>query len=234
MQFETSLFNFDSALYAPFACTEEEPRVFEAFSKHSNHAVEDARQLADSDFFFLVDEEEQREEDAKPFIIHEDKIFEEEGSPVYSDEPLQKEGTLDYSSAPASSSGSDLSPQRHFIEEDLSNVNLNEFVDDMLGSKPSVLGYGNSFRMKTSKAKDCGRRRNRKTKEQILVLEAEYARNPKWTRAFVLDLAAALKLQEAQVYKWNWDQRKKLMSEEQQAEEAFGSREAYEDLAQCF
>ena len=235
MQFETSLFNFDSAaasLFIPFAFPEEEHHEPEAMIRHPSEAsAPDARQLADSDFFFLV-EEEQKQQEEEAYILNSNKLFEEE-IPLSFYEP-QKDGTQDDSSAPVSSSGSELSPQRHFSEEDLSNVDLNDFVDDMLGSKPSVLGFGNSYRMKTSKARDNGRRRNRKTKEQILVLEQEYARNPKWTRSFVLDLAAALRLSEAQVYKWNWDQRKKNMSEEQRTEEMFGSRSAFDALAQHF
>ena len=229
MQFENSLFNFDSAaisLFTPYSFPEEH-HDFEGMVRHSDEAP-DARQIADSDFFFLV--EEQHEEEA--CVLNSDKLF-EEGIPLAMDEP-QKDGTQDDSSAPVSSSGSEHSPAKHFCEEDLANVDLNDFVDDMLGAKPSVLGFGNSYRMKTSKARDNGRRRNRKSKEQILVLEAEYARNPKWTRSFVLDLAAALRLSEAQVYKWNWDQRKKHMSEDQKAEEIFGSRSAYEALAQHF
>jgi len=48
-------------------------------------------------------------------------------------------------------------------------------------------------------------KRRRKNKEQVKVLAHEYAKNPKWTRAFMKDLAKKTGLKASQVYKWNWD-----------------------------
>ena len=92
--------------------------------------------------------------------FNEEKLFdeEEEETPLSPSVPTQDE-----SSALCSSNGSELSPVRDFLEEDLSNVNLNDFVDDMLGSKPSVLGVGNSYRMPAGKGRMRRPRRSRKT-----------------------------------------------------------------------
>lgn len=48
--------------------------------------------------------------------------------------------------------------------------------------------------------------KKRKSKEQIKALEAEFAKNNDWTKEFMNELAAELKLDPAQVYKWHWDQ----------------------------
>jgi hypothetical protein len=51
--------------------------------------------------------------------------------------------------------------------------------------------------------------RRRKNKEQVKILQNEYTKNNNWTRAFMKDLAKKVGLKASQVYKWNWDQKKK-------------------------
>ena len=53
------------------------------------------------------------------------------------------------------------------------------------------------------------KRRQRKNKEQLGILEAEFRRNPDWQRNFIRNISKNLGLRECQVYKWHWDQRKK-------------------------
>jgi hypothetical protein len=52
-------------------------------------------------------------------------------------------------------------------------------------------------------------RRRRKNKDQVKILQNEYKKNPAWTRAYMKDLAKKTGLKPSQVYKWNWDQKKK-------------------------
>jgi hypothetical protein len=67
------------------------------------------------------------------------------------------------------------------------------------------------------KAKDDGsvgggrdiKRRQRKNKDQLKVLENEFLKSPDWTREFIRRISQRLQLRECQVYKWHWDQRKK-------------------------
>ena len=52
-------------------------------------------------------------------------------------------------------------------------------------------------------------KRKRKTKMQIKKLEDEFDKNPHWTNEDVERISHDLKLDKSQVYKWNWDQKKK-------------------------
>jgi len=56
-------------------------------------------------------------------------------------------------------------------------------------------------------------KRRRKNKEQVQILQNEYLRTANWTRAFMKDLAKRTGLTPSQVYKWNWDQKKKEADE---------------------
>lgn len=59
-----------------------------------------------------------------------------------------------------------------------------------------------------SSSKDV-KRRQRKSKEQLRMLEHKYEINPNWTREYIKELSRQMGLRECQVYKWHWDQRKK-------------------------
>ena len=48
--------------------------------------------------------------------------------------------------------------------------------------------------------------KKRKSKEQVIALEEEFAKTQDWTKEFMNELAEKLKLDPAQVYKWHWDQ----------------------------
>ena len=61
-----------------------------------------------------------------------------------------------------------------------------------------------------SKSEDEDGKRKRKSKAQIKVLEQELFKNPHWTNEDVERISKKSGLKEAQVYKWNWDQKKKL------------------------
>lgn len=52
--------------------------------------------------------------------------------------------------------------------------------------------------------------RRRKNKAQVKKLEEAFALNPHWNNDDVDKISKDLKLDRAQVYKWNWDQKKKL------------------------
>jgi Homeodomain len=53
------------------------------------------------------------------------------------------------------------------------------------------------------------KRRQRKNKDQLGILENEFFKNPDWQREFIRNISHKLGLRECQVYKWHWDQRKK-------------------------
>lgn len=52
--------------------------------------------------------------------------------------------------------------------------------------------------------------KRRKTKHQVKMLEAELEANPHWTNDDMAKIAKKTGLSKSQVYKWNWDQKKKL------------------------
>ena len=231
MNFESTFFNYESdPLFAPYSYFEleqpEEP-FFESSRSPKSREEQQPAELDYLDFFYSVEEDEAKLRQQSDVIsFNEEKLVDDDfETPLSPSLPTQ-----DDSSALCSSNGCEMSPVRDFAE-DLSNVNLNDFVDDMLGARPSVLGIGNSFRMPSGRSRSRRPRRARKTNTQMLVLETEFARNPVWSRSFMRKLGAQLDLSEAQIYKWNWDQRKKFMSEEQRVAEMFGSRSAFDSLS---
>ena len=54
------------------------------------------------------------------------------------------------------------------------------------------------------------KRRKRKNSEQIKMLSIEYKKNPNWNKTTMSEMAQKTGLTEAQVYKWSWDQKKKI------------------------
>ena len=58
------------------------------------------------------------------------------------------------------------------------------------------------------------RKRFRKNDDQVKILLHEFNENPYWTKEIVTELAEKTGLSEAQVYKWNWDYRKKIRKSE--------------------
>jgi hypothetical protein len=50
----------------------------------------------------------------------------------------------------------------------------------------------------------------RKTKGQVKLLEQEMEANSNWTNEDMERIAKKIGLSKSQVYKWNWDQRKKM------------------------
>ena len=55
------------------------------------------------------------------------------------------------------------------------------------------------------------RRRKRKSYEQLQTLIKEFLANPDWSKDNMLEVSRKTGLSEAQVYKWGWDQRRKMM-----------------------
>lgn len=88
-----------------------------------------------------------------------------------------------------------------------STVNFpnNESVDPTTPNPPSK----SSMRTENSKSSKKSKRK-RKNKAQVKKLEEEFSKNPHWTNEDVDKISRDLKLDRSQVYKWNWDQKKKL------------------------
>ena len=82
-------------------------------------------------------------------------------------------------------------------------------------SQKSTDGSGDASvkkQSKKSKAKTltlCGKKRRRKTTDQILLLHQYFKKDPCWTSKSVLEIQSITGLSEAQIYKWGWDQKKK-------------------------
>ncbi|CDW77778.1 UNKNOWN [Stylonychia lemnae] len=55
--------------------------------------------------------------------------------------------------------------------------------------------------------------KRRKNKQQVQILQNEYNKESNWTRPFMKDLAKRTGLKASQVYKWHWDQKKKVIEE---------------------
>jgi hypothetical protein len=55
------------------------------------------------------------------------------------------------------------------------------------------------------------RRRKRKTYEQLQMLIQEFQDNPEWSKDHMQEVSRKTGLSEAQVYKWGWDQKRKML-----------------------
>src|SRR5688500_13315314 len=87
-------------------------------------------------------------------------------------------------------------------------------------AKSKINHNQNTSRAQTKKKKSRGhglvgkrkrqQNRIRKDEVQINVIIQEIKKDPEWTKEKVSDLSAKTGLSESQVYKWNWDQRKKF------------------------
>ena len=80
-------------------------------------------------------------------------------------------------------------------------------------SKKSKESPSSEFKLKLNgksikKEEDPNNRR--KTKAQVKLLEQELEANTNWTHEDMDRIAKKIGLSKSQVYKWNWDQRKKL------------------------
>lgn len=56
---------------------------------------------------------------------------------------------------------------------------------------------------------DLNRKRKRKNTVQLKVLKAEYLKNKEWSKELITKISEMTGLTESQIYKWNWDQKKK-------------------------
>ena len=87
------------------------------------------------------------------------------------------------------------------IDRILASDNLNECVD-MLPSL-RVIRHNASGKLKEKK------KRQRKNLDQHSLLLERFERDPNWDKATMLALGKELGFKESQIYKWNWDMRKK-------------------------
>jgi metal-sulfur cluster biosynthetic enzyme len=72
---------------------------------------------------------------------------------------------------------------------------------------------GSDFRIEKTMRKaveDPNLNKRRKSKHQVKMLEVELEANPHWTNEDMVKIAKKTGLSKSQVYKWNWDQKKKL------------------------
>lgn len=89
-----------------------------------------------------------------------------------------------------------------------SNVDYKSSIKGSPKSKATDQLEESKVSSKGSKGKKNSRRR--KNKGQIKALEEEFNKNPHWTNEDVDRISDTLKLDKSQVYKWNWDQKKKM------------------------
>ena len=46
-------------------------------------------------------------------------------------------------------------------------------------------------------------------RQQLIMLMNEYTKNKVWSKSYIKELSKQIGLSSTQIYKWNWDQRKK-------------------------
>ena len=68
------------------------------------------------------------------------------------------------------------------------------------------------------------RRHRKKSKKQIEILESHFNMDEDWSLQLVEDLAKELNLEKDQVYKWNWDKRKRLRKKAEKEGKQIGQK----------
>mmetsp|Transcript_24927 Transcript_24927/g.27583 ORF Transcript_24927/g.27583 Transcript_24927/m.27583 type:complete len:170 (-) Transcript_24927:23-532(-) len=94
------------------------------------------------------------------------------------------------------------------------NVNLGE-KNSLSGTKRGreIESEDSDFKINKQVKKteeDPNANKRRKSKGQVKMLEVELEANPHWTNDDMIKIAKKTGLTKSQVYKWNWDQKKKL------------------------
>jgi len=98
--------------------------------------------------------------------------------------------------------------QNNNRNEDMSPTKVTFHNTD--GQDPNTPNPPSRSSINTEERKKGKNKRKRKNKGQIKKLEEEFDKNPHWTNEDVDKISRDLKLDRSQVYKWNWDQKKKL------------------------
>lgn len=93
---------------------------------------------------------------------------------------------------------------------DFDSLDLNEYVEQIINAKPiqGLIEEGVEIDSETLAQLQMNKRK-RKSKDQLDALMVEYRKNPSWTKDDMKMLAAKLGMSLSQVYKWQWDQKKK-------------------------
>lgn len=104
--------------------------------------------------------------------------------------------------------------QSAYLKAECPDGDLNLFVERLLNS--TAVDYlkdqGIEVDDKTYEMLTVNKRK-RKTKNQLLFLEAEYLKNPDWNKDFMRALAKELNMSLSSIYKWHWDQKHKNAEE---------------------
>ena len=77
----------------------------------------------------------------------------------------------------------------------------------------NIQGMNNNSPME--EANSTNRKRKRKNTMQLKILKAEYQKNKEWSKELITKISEMTGLTESQIYKWNWDQKKKEEDEAQ-------------------
>ena len=77
---------------------------------------------------------------------------------------------------------------------------------------------GNSERLDSSL-----RKRKRKSNQQLKILKAEFEKSTDWSKDVISEVAKKTGLTESQVYKWCWDQKRKMEGEADRSDRDFDS-----------
>jgi hypothetical protein len=78
-----------------------------------------------------------------------------------------------------------------------------------MGMHPHGMGAMNNGGVPNDDINGTNRKRKRKNTMQLKVLKTEYAKNKEWSKELISKISQATGLTESQIYKWNWDQKKK-------------------------
>ena len=97
------------------------------------------------------------------------------------------------------------------IDDFLASDDLNECVDFLLRKEKMEFkqAINKIIRHNSSSKHKDKQKRQRKNIDQHLLLQEYFDRNPNWDKKTIQKLSDIVGLKESQIYKWNWDQRKK-------------------------
>lgn len=117
----------------------------------------------------------------------------------------------------------DMKEFERLIQMDMHYKGANQMVYDAL-LDPSKNDQDDSDQEVSIKVK------KRKSKEQLKLLEEEFAKGSEWTKEFMNEFADKINLAASQVYKWHWDQISKKLGRNPKKQEKEAKKRANPEL----
>ena len=164
-----------------------------------NIEVPQVEQEPYEDFYLFCDVNNSNNESS---FLNEDISTNDKPCPSVVSEGKTSSGNSDkaYMMVPFVGMTPDMDQFEKLIQLDMSTKGANQMVNDALQISEDLDTQSDQSKQQLIKVK------KRKTKDQLKMLEDQFAKTSDWSKEFMNEFADRIKLDPAQVYKWHWDQ----------------------------